>query len=67
MVGIAIPAGGTCANEVAVLETNGRLRIHDRVDRAGGWAFAALRSIGDMLPSGASIMRAIVSRKIKRP
>lgn len=44
VVGIAIPIGGTCATEVAVLETNGRLRIHDRVDRAGGWAFAALRS-----------------------
>ncbi|WP_420122114.1 hypothetical protein [Nakamurella sp.] len=45
MVGLAIPAGGTCATEVAVLETNGRLRVHDRVDRAGGWAFASLRSM----------------------
>ena len=45
VVGIAIQAGGTCANEVAVLETNGRLRVHDRVDRAGGWAFAVLRSM----------------------
>lgn len=45
VVGIGIPAGGTTANEVAVVETSGRLRVHDRVDRAGGWAFAALRSM----------------------
>lgn len=44
VVGIAIPAGASCATEVAVLETNGRLRVHDRVDRAGGRALAALRS-----------------------
>lgn len=51
VVGIAIPAGGsTAANsnavlDIAVLDTDGRLRTQHRIDRAAGWAFAALRSV----------------------
>lgn len=42
VVGIAIPPGSTQASDLAVLDTDGRLRAHDLVDRAGGWALNAL-------------------------
>lgn len=42
VVGIAIPPGSTTANDLAVLDTDGRLRAHDLVDSAGGWALTAL-------------------------
>lgn len=42
VVGIAIPPGSTTASDLAVLDTDGRLRAHDLVDRAGGWALTAL-------------------------
>lgn len=45
VVGIAIPAGTAIANEVAVLDTDGRLRAHDLVDGSDGWALGALRSV----------------------
>ena len=34
VVGIAIPPGSTQASDLAVLDTDGRLRAHDLVDRA---------------------------------
>jgi hypothetical protein len=45
VVGIAIPAGSTAASDVAVLDTDGRLRVHDLVDGPGGWALTVLGSV----------------------
>ena len=42
VVGIGIPTGATTASDLAVLDTDGRLRAHDLVDSADGWALTAL-------------------------
>lgn len=42
VVGIAIPPGSTTATDLAVMDTDGRLRAHDLVEGAGGWALTAL-------------------------
>lgn len=42
VVGIAIPPGSTSANDLAVLDTDGRLQAHDLLDGDGGWALTAL-------------------------
>lgn len=42
VVGIAIPAGVTTAIDLAVLDTDGRLRANDRIDSPGGWALTTL-------------------------
>lgn len=42
VVGIAIPPGVTTAIDLAVLDTDGRLRANDRIDSPGGWALTTL-------------------------
>ncbi len=48
VVGIAIPAGSTVATDIAVVDTDGCLRVHGRADDAGR------RALADLMKASAS-------------